>query len=63
MGLVKGATSFWHSYREREILARDDVEYILSTFTGIHDAAPLLPDGVSMAERIVRKYAEMAFPT
>ena len=41
---------------------RDDAEYILSTFKGIHDEQPLLPGGVSPAQRILQKYAELSFP-
>lgn len=40
---------------------RDDAEYILSTFKGIHDELPLLR-GVSVAQRILQKYAELSFP-
>ncbi len=43
-------------------LDRDEVEYVLSTFRGIHRRQPLLPGGVGVAERIVQKYAEMSFP-
>jgi len=50
--------AFFHLYS----IDRDDAEYILSTFTGIHDVRPLLPGSVSMCERILRKYAEMSFP-
>ena len=50
--------AFFHLYG----IARDDVEYILSTFKGIHDRQPLLPGAASIADRIVQKYAEMSFP-
>jgi hypothetical protein len=39
---------------------RDDAEYILSTFRGIHDPQPLFADGLSPARRILRKYDEFA---
>jgi hypothetical protein len=42
-------------------LQRDDMEYILSTFKGIHDQQTLFPGHVSTAQRIVQKYAEMSF--
>jgi hypothetical protein len=32
----------------------------LSTFKGIHDEQPLFPGALSIAERIVQKYAEMS---
>ena len=51
--------AFFHLYG----IGRDDVEYILSTFKGIHDQRTLLPGHVSVAERIVQKYAEMSFPS
>ncbi|MBU4273025.1 MAG: hypothetical protein KKA28_14285, partial [Planctomycetes bacterium] len=50
--------AFFHLYG----IARDDVEYILSTFKGIHARQTLLPGAVSVAERILQKYAEMSFP-
>jgi hypothetical protein len=50
--------AFFHLYG----IGRDDVEYILSTFKGIHDRQTLFPNASSIAERIVRKYAEMSFP-
>ena len=50
--------AFFHLYG----IARDDVEYILSTFKGIHDQQTLFPGASSIAERIVQKYAEMSFP-
>ena len=50
--------AFFHLYG----IARDDVEYILSTFKGIHEQQTLFPGAASVAERIVQKYAEMSFP-
>jgi len=50
--------AYFHLYG----IARDDVEYVLSTFKGIHDPLPLFSGGVSTAERIVQKYTEMSFP-
>jgi hypothetical protein len=50
--------AFFHLYG----IARDDVEYILSTFKGIHDQRTLFPGVPSIAQRVVRKYAEMSFP-
>ena len=48
--------AFFHIYG----INRDDVEYILSTFKGIHDGSPLFPDQCSTAERILLKYDEMS---
>jgi hypothetical protein len=39
---------------------RDDAEYILSTFTGIHDPTPLLPNSQSTAEQILAYYDEFS---
>ena len=50
--------AFFHLYG----IARDDVEYILSTFKGIHDQQTLFPARSSIAQRIVQKYAEMSSP-
>ncbi len=50
--------AFFHLYE----IGRDDAEYILSTFKGIHDSRPLLSGHCSQAEFILRKYAEMSFP-
>ncbi len=50
--------AFFHLYG----ISRDEVEYILSTFRGIHDQHPLFLGGSSIAQRIVQKYAEMSFP-
>ncbi len=50
--------AFFHLYG----IDRDNVEYILSTFKGIHEQQTLLPDAPSIAGRIVQKYAEMSFP-
>jgi hypothetical protein len=49
--------AYFHLYG----IPRDDVEYILSTFKGIHDQQPLFPGAFSIAQRIVQKYAEMSF--
>ncbi len=51
--------AFFHLYG----IDRDDVEYILSTFKGIHGERTLFPDHCSTAQYIVRKYAEMSFPS
>jgi hypothetical protein len=50
--------AFFHLYG----IGRDDVEYILSTFKGIHDQRTSLPGRPSVSQRIVQKYAEMSFP-
>jgi len=50
--------AFFHLYG----IGRDDVEYILSTFKGIHDQPALFQGASSVAQRIVQKYAEMSFP-
>lgn len=50
--------AYFHLYG----LERDDVEYILSTFKGIHDEQTLFPGHASTAQRIIQKYAEMSFP-
>jgi len=39
---------------------RDDARYVLSTFTGIHDATPLLPNSPTTAEQILALYDELA---
>ena len=39
---------------------RDDAEYILSTFNGIHDRSTLFPNSPSTAERILALYDEYA---
>ena len=49
--------AYFHLYG----IDRDDAEYILSTFKGIHDRQPLFPGGVSTRDRILQKYAEMSF--
>jgi hypothetical protein len=46
--------AFFHLYG----LNRDDAEYILSTFTGIHERGTLFPDSVSTAEFILQKFDE-----
>jgi hypothetical protein len=50
--------AFFHLYG----VDRDDAEYILSTFKGIHEQRTLFPDHCSTAEYILRKCAEMSFP-
>ena len=50
--------AFFHLYG----IGRDDVEYILSTFKGIHDQPTLFLGSSSVAQRIVQKYADMSFP-
>ncbi len=49
--------AYFHLYG----IDRDDAEYILSTFKGIHDERRLFPGSVSIAQRILQKYAEMSF--
>jgi hypothetical protein len=44
--------AFFHLYG----LNRDDSEYVLSTFKGIHEHSPLLPGHVSTATRILQLY-------
>ena len=44
--------AYFHLYG----IARDDAEYILSTFKGIHDRQDLFAGGMSTAERIMRYY-------
>lgn len=50
--------AFFHLYE----IDRDDAEYVLSTFKGIHDRQPLLPGGASVAGLVLQKYAELSFP-
>jgi hypothetical protein len=50
--------AFFHLYG----IAREEVEYILSTFKGIHEEQTLFPGASSTARRIVQKYAEISFP-
>jgi len=50
--------AFFHLYG----IARDDAEYILSTFKGIHDEQSLFGGARSIAQTILRKYDEMASP-
>jgi hypothetical protein len=47
--------AFFHLYG----LDRDEAEYILSTFKGIHQRQGLFAGDCSVAERILRKYREM----
>ena len=49
--------AFFHVYG----IPGDDVEYILSTFKGIHGQQPHFPGAATTAERILQKYAEMSF--
>jgi hypothetical protein len=49
--------AFFHLYG----IQRDDVEYILSTFKGIHESQSLFGDAKTGTERIVQKFAEMSF--
>jgi hypothetical protein len=44
-----------------QTIARDDVEYILSTFNGIHDQQAVFPDTSCTAQRIAQNYAELSF--
>lgn len=37
-------------------IERDDAEYILSTFKGIHDASNLTPGRVSVAEHVLQVF-------
>jgi hypothetical protein len=39
---------------------RDDAEYILSTFRGIHEETPLLPGAPTTAQLILEKYDELS---
>ncbi len=48
--------AYFHLYG----INRDDAEYILSTFKGIHDRRATLPGQVSTAEFILQKYDELA---
>jgi hypothetical protein len=41
-------------------ISRHDAAYILSTFKGIHEPAPLFPNSPSKAERIVALYDQFA---
>ncbi len=49
--------AFFHLYG----IGRGDVEYILSTFNGIHERQGLFPGDYSIAERVLHKYGEMSF--
>ena len=44
--------AYFHLYG----IARDEVEYILSTFKGIHDRADAFSGGATIAECVVQKY-------
>ena len=48
--------AYFHLYG----IGRDDAQYILSTFKGIHERSPLFADGASTAEEILRLYDEYA---
>jgi len=48
--------AYFHLYG----IDRDDAEYILSTFKGIHEEQTLLR-GASTSQRILQKYAELSF--
>ena len=48
--------AYFHLYG----INRDDAEYILSTFKGIHARNPLLEDHRSTAEHILRVYDELS---
>ena len=50
--------AFFHLYA----IPRDDVEYILSTFKGIHDRQTLFPVLPASPTASVQKYAELSFP-
>jgi len=41
-------------------IPRDDAEYILSTFKGIHDPTPIFPNSPTKAEHILALYDEFA---
>jgi hypothetical protein len=49
--------AYFHLYG----IDRDDAEYILSTFKGIHEERTLLRGNASIAQRILQKFAEMSF--
>jgi hypothetical protein len=49
--------AYFHLYG----IERDDAEYMLSTFKGIHDPLRVFGGACSMAQRIVERYAEMSF--
>lgn len=48
--------AFFHLYR----INRDDAEYILSTFKGIHDPCALFQGAVTTAQRILQKYDDLS---
>jgi hypothetical protein len=48
--------AYFHLYG----INRDDAEYILSTFNGIHDPSPLFPQHKSTAEHILGLYDQYA---
>lgn len=47
--------AYFHLYG----IGRDDAEYILSTFKGIHDQRGPLAPGLSTADFILQKYDEL----
>ncbi len=48
--------AYFHLYD----IDRDDAEYILSTFKGIHDRTNLLPDNRTTAEHVLGIYDDLA---
>lgn len=48
--------AYFHLYG----LARDDAEYVLSTFKGIHETSPHTPGRVSIAELVLKRYDDLA---
>jgi len=48
--------AYFHLYG----LSRDDAEYVLSTFKGIHDSTPLFPENRSTSDHILALYDEFA---
>ena len=47
--------AYFHLYS----INRDDAQYILSTFKGIHDESPLTPGRISIAENVLRIFDEL----
>jgi hypothetical protein len=48
--------AYFHLYG----IGRDDAEYVLSTFKGIHEPTPLFPGTPTKAEQILALYDEYA---
>jgi hypothetical protein len=48
--------AYFHLYG----INRDDAEYILSTFKGIHDPTPRFPGALTKAQHILTLYDEFA---